>query len=162
MTRWITISALIVLLDRVTKYWVRQTLDLGEYVPLLPFFGFTHLENRGAAFSILHDAGGWQRWFFVALALGFSIYLLVELRRLGARPRGNEALYAWGFAAVLGGAVGNLIDRALEGVVVDFVLVHWRGWYFPAFNVADSAITVGAGLWILAMVQEARRKRAHG
>jgi signal peptidase II len=160
MTRWLGIAALVVVLDRITKLYVSYTLDVGEYVPVLPVFGWIHLNNRGAAFSLLHDAGGWQRWFFVALAVGFVVYLVVELRRLGPRPKGTDLLYAWGFALVMGGAIGNLYDRAVHGFVVDFVLLHYGEYYFPAFNVADSGITVGAACWILAMLIEARRKRA--
>jgi len=160
MAKWLSIAALVVAVDRITKWYVTYTLDVGEYVPVLPVFGWIHLNNRGAAFSMLHDAGGWQRWFFVALAVGFVVYLIVELRRLGPRPQGLDRLYAWGFALVMGGAIGNLYDRALHGFVVDFVLVHYGGCYFPAFNVADSGITVGATCWILAMLLEARRKRA--
>ena len=162
VVRWLGISALVLAVDRITKLYVTYTLDVGEYVPVLPVFGWIHLNNRGAAFSFLHDAGGWQRWFFVALAIAFSIYLLYELKRLGPRPKGIDLLYAWGFALVMGGALGNLYDRAVHGHVVDFVLVHYRDYYFPAFNVADSGITVGAILWILAMILEARRKRAAG
>jgi signal peptidase II len=158
--RWLGVSALIVVCDRLTKLWVTRSLEVGEYVPMLPGFGWTHLNNRGAAFSIFHDAGGWQRWFFVGLAVAFSVYLVYELRKLGARPRGIDHLYAWGYTCILGGAIGNLYDRALHGFVVDFVLLHWRDWYFPAFNVADSAITVGASAWILGMLLEARRGRA--
>jgi signal peptidase II len=160
MVRWLTVSALIVAVDRASKAFVAQALELGEYVPVLPVFGWIHLNNEGAAFSLLHDAGGWQRWFFVTLAIGFSAYLLIELRRLGPRPRGLDQLYAWGFAFVLGGALGNLYDRAVHGFVVDFALAHWNGHYFPAFNVADSAITIGAICWILAMAIEVWRKRA--
>ena len=160
VVKWLGIATVVLALDRITKAYVSAVLDVGEYVPVLPVFGWIHLNNRGAAFSFLHDAGGWQRWLFVVLAIGFTGYLIVELRRLGPRPRGIDLLYAWGFAFVMGGALGNLYDRAVHGFVVDFVLLHYDTFYFPAFNVADAAITVGAGSWLVAMVLEARRKRA--
>jgi len=159
-TRWLGSAALIIVADRLTKTFVAATLELGERVPVLPVLSWVHLNNRGAAFSFLADGGGWQRWFFVTLAIGFCGYLLFEMRRLGPNPRGVDRLSGWGFALILGGAIGNLYDRIFHGFVVDFVLVHWGDYYFPAFNVADSAISVGAALWILAMLLEARAKRS--
>lgn len=160
MARWLSITALVIAADRLTKWYVAEVLALGEHVPVLPVFSWIHLQNTGAAFSMLDDAGGWQRWFFVALAIGFSIYLFYELRRVVVPANPIERFAAWGYALIMGGALGNMWDRATHGYVVDFVLVHWRDYYFPAFNVADSAITIGAGLWILSMFLESRAKRA--
>jgi signal peptidase II len=142
--------------DRVTKGVINSTLALGEEVPVLPVFSWIRTHNDGAAFSFLANQSGWQRWMLVMLAVAFSIYLVIEIRRLPA----TERLLGWAYALVLGGALGNLWDRALHGYVVDFALAHWGGHYFPIFNVADSAISIGAALWILAMLRDARRERA--
>jgi signal peptidase II len=138
---WLWLSAAIVALDQVTKWMVVQRFELYERVELLPVLGLTRLHNTGAAFSFLADAGGWQRWFFIMLALAISILVVAWLRRLPALGR---SWLASALALVLGGAVGNVIDRMVYGYVVDFVSVHYERWFFPAFNVADSAITVGA------------------
>jgi signal peptidase II len=156
VTPWLGIAAGIFALDRITKYFVVQTLRLGEEVPVLPMFSWIRLHNEGAAFSLLSGAGGWQRWFFIVVAIAFSAFLVYELRRL--RP--GQWLHATAFALILGGAWGNLYDRALHGFVVDFILVHYqRVWFFPAFNVADAAITVGAAVWIGLLVYEAWQAR---
>ncbi|MCC5885415.1 MAG: signal peptidase II [Gammaproteobacteria bacterium] len=151
------IGLLVLVLDQLTKAWVRATMMLGERIELLPVLSWLHVENTGAAFSFLADAGGWQRWFFVVLALAFSAWLLWELSRL---PQQGQRLLAIGHALVLGGALGNLVDRLLSGAVTDFVLVHWRDAYFPAFNVADAAITVGAAIWILMAFIDWRQQRS--
>jgi signal peptidase II len=158
VTRWLGLAAFVWLLDRASKVFVAHALALGEEVKVLPVFSWIRLHNQGAAFSVLDDAGGWQRWLFVALALGFAAYLLNELRRLPAR----EHLLGCAYSLVLGGALGNMWDRMFDGHVVDFVLIHWANHYFPAFNVADSAISVGAALWILAMLRDSRRQRRAG
>jgi signal peptidase II len=144
-TRWLLLAGCIVLADQVTKAQVSALLSLREHVELLPMLSLVLAHNEGAAFSFLSDAGGWQRWALSLLAVGFSTFLVVELWR------GQPPLLAAGYACVLGGAVGNVIDRLRLGHVVDFILVHWRGHPFPAFNVADSAITIGAGLWLWAL-----------
>ena len=131
-------------IDRVTKGIVNSVLTLGQEVPMLPVFSWVRLHNEGAAFSILATQGGWQRWMFVALAVSFSIYLVTEIRRLPTTDR----LLGWAYGLVLGGALGNLWDRAVHGYVVDFALAHYDDHYFPAFNVADSAISIGAVLWM--------------
>jgi len=156
--RWLGFAVLVVTLDRVAKYIVVQVLALGERVPVWPFFSWIHLQNDGAAFSFLSGAGGWQRWLFVAIAIGFSIYLIYEMRRLPV----DKKLQGWAFALILGGAWGNLIDRVLSGRVVDFVLVHYQQYYFPAFNVADSAIFLGAVAWIALMIRDSRREGSAG
>lgn len=153
---WLSVAGVVWIVDRVTKVVVNNVLALGEEVPVLPVFSWIRAHNQGAAFSFLANGGGWQRWMFVALAIAFSIYLVVEIRRLPA----TERLLGWAYGLVLGGALGNLWDRALHGYVVDFALAHWDDHYFPIFNVADSAISIGATLWILAMLRDARRERA--
>ena len=144
LVKWLGVGALVVALDQLTKWWVTRLLELGEEVPVLPFFSWVRWHNEGAAFSMLSQAGGWQRWFFVVLAVVFVGFIVYELRRLPAEHRVMGLVYG----LVAGGAVGNLIDRVMHGYVVDFILVHYRSNYFPAFNLADSALTVGAALWI--------------
>lgn len=143
---WIYVSAAVILLDQVSKWAIVKHVPLYEQIQVLPFFNITHQQNEGAAFSFLADAAGWQRWFFIALALGISAVIVVWLWRL--RNAGQVVLSA-GLALVLGGAIGNVIDRIRLGHVVDFVQVLIAGWPFPSFNVADSAITVGAVLLIV-------------
>jgi signal peptidase II len=142
---WLWLSATVVALDQATKFLVTRFLDLYERVEVLPILDFTYVRNTGAAFSMLAGASGWQRWFFMTLATVISVVLTVWLWRL---PRGQRMI-AISLALLLGGAVGNLIDRILHGYVIDFVHAHWGAAYFPAFNVADSAITIGAALLIL-------------
>jgi signal peptidase II len=153
--RWLGLGALVVVVDQLVKALVVAALDYGESRTLLPVLSLVRWHNEGAAFSMLAGAGGWQRWFFVALALVFVAFIVYELRRLADSSRAM----GWVYGLVLGGAIGNLIDRALQGYVVDFVLVHWRSWYFPAFNVADAALSCGAVLWILVLIIEHRRER---
>lgn len=155
LTTWLGFAALILVLDQISKYVVIQMLDVGERIPVLPIFSWIHLRNEGAAFSLLSGAGGWQRWMFVAVAVGFTVYLIYEMLHL----RTGQKLYGWVYGLILGGAWGNLYDRVLDGHVVDFVLVHYQQHYFPAFNVADSAISVGAVAWIALMMRDSRRAR---
>jgi signal peptidase II len=143
--RWLVLIVLILAADQATKLWVLAALQPYEVIPVMPSLNLTLVFNEGAAFSFLADAGGWQRWFFVALAVVVSVVLLVWLWRL--KP--DDRLTAAGLSLVAGGAVGNLIDRIAYGHVVDFVDVYWRAWHWPAFNVADSAITVGVALLLL-------------
>ena len=145
MRIWLWLSLFIVALDQSSKWVVDHTLQLYQSVPLMPSFQLTYLRNEGAAFSFLSSAGGWQRWFFVALALTSSVAIGIWLGRLN-RTQTREAI---GWAFVLGGAIGNLIDRLLWGYVIDFLDVYYGNWHWPAFNVADSAITVGVGLLLL-------------
>jgi signal peptidase II len=145
MLKWLWLSLLVILLDQGTKYLAVNELQLYEPVAVLPFFNFTLAYNSGAAFSFLADAGGWQRWFFVALALAISAGLVVWLYRLQANVWGE----AVAIALILGGALGNVIDRLWHGHVIDFIDVYYQSWHWPAFNVADSAITVGAVLLVL-------------
>ena len=142
-TRWLWLSAVVVVLDFATKALVTDAFRYGEVREILPFFNLVLVHNTGAAFSFIAQAGGWQRWFFTAVAVVISVVLVWMLRK----PDTNRLL-SCGLALVLGGALGNLHDRVTLGYVVDFVQVHAGGWYFPAFNVADSAITVGVVLLI--------------
>ncbi len=144
MHRWLWLSALVVVLDQLSKWLAQHYLQLHQPVPVTPMFNLTLMYNTGAAFSFLSDAGGWQRWFFTALAMVVSIVLIVWLRRLPSGERGQ----ALGLSLIIGGAIGNLIDRLLLGHVVDFIQVYYDVYYWPAFNLADSAITVGAVLLI--------------
>jgi signal peptidase II len=142
-TRWLWLSAIIVVLDLATKALVSDAFRYGEVREVTPFFNLVLVHNAGAAFSFLAQAGGWQRWFFTAVAVAISALLVWMLRK----PE-TDALLSCGLALVLGGALGNLYDRVTLGYVVDFVQLHAAGYYFPAFNVADSAITGGVVLLI--------------
>lgn len=138
--------AVLVGADQLTKYLAESYLQYGRPVEVLPFLNWTLLYNPGAAFSFLSDAGGWQRWFFLIISVVASVIFFAWLLRL---PK-EQTLMRYSLALILAGALGNLIDRALLGYVVDFISVHWQSEYFyPAFNIADSAITVGAGLMII-------------
>jgi signal peptidase II len=144
-------------LDQITKFWIVGRFRLGERLEVVPgLFDLTLVYNPGAAFSFLAAADGWQRWFFVAIGIAasaFIVYLLV-------RHAGQQRLFAFALSLILGGAIGNVIDRLIHGQVVDFLLAHWQDrWYFPAFNVADSAITVGAVLLILDELLRVRKSR---
>lgn len=141
--RWLGVSATVVAADLATKAWVSRALSYGDVVEVTPFFNFVLTHNTGAAFSFLAGAGGWQRWFFTVVAIAISAALVVMLRR----PH-RDRLVPLALALVLGGALGNLWDRVTLGHVVDFVQLHAGGYYWPAFNVADSAITVGVVLLI--------------
>ncbi|MFT5788187.1 MAG: signal peptidase II [Shewanella sp.] len=143
--RWYWIVVLVFLADQLSKQWVLSSFELYDSVELLPIFNFTYVRNYGAAFSFLSDAGGWQRWLFTFVAVGFSVLLSVWLRQQPSKMwRLNLA-----YTLVIGGALGNLVDRLQHGFVVDFLDFYWNSSHFPAFNIADSAICVGAGLIIL-------------
>lgn len=141
--RWLILSAVVVVLDLATKEWVSSVFRYGETREVLPFFNLVLVHNTGAAFSFLAGAGGWQRWFFSVIAVAISGVLVWMLRK----PETGRLLSA-ALALVLGGALGNLYDRVTLGYVVDFIQLHAGGYFFPAFNVADSAITVGVVLLI--------------
>jgi signal peptidase II len=143
--RWLWVTALVVLLDQWTKHLIVTGLEFYQTRMVLPVFDIVHAHNTGAAFSFLNDQSGWQRWLFAALSATVSVGLVIWLRRLAPRAQ----LLAAALAFILGGALGNLIDRLRLGYVIDFIQVHWQLHYFPAFNVADSAITVGAVLLLL-------------
>lgn len=146
---WLWLSLLVFVVDQVSKFWFDNNLSMYQQIVIIPdYFSWTLAYNTGAAFSFLADAAGWQRWFFAAIAVVVSGVLVVWLKRL--KP--GETWLAVALALVLGGALGNLVDRVVFGHVVDFILLHWhQQWYFPAFNVADMAITGGAILLALDM-----------
>lgn len=143
---WLWLSALVIVLDQVSKWLVASHLHAYDSVRVLPVFNLVLVYNAGAAWSFLADASGWQRWFFTVLALVVSIGIVVWLRFL---PRRQFRWRAAALALVLAGALGNVIDRLWHGYVIDFLQFHYHGWYYPAFNLADSAITVGALMLIL-------------
>ena len=149
---WLGIALITLILDQLTKIAVVGALQLGEALPITSFFNLVRVHNPGAAFSFLADAGGWQRWFFTGLgvvAAGVMVYLL--------RMHAGQTLFCLALSLLLGGAVGNVIDRLLYSHVIDFLDFYYGTWHFPAFNVADSAITVGAGLLILDELLRVRR-----
>lgn len=143
--RWLWLAVVIVVLDQTTKIWAENVLSAEGSIEVLSWFNFTLAYNRGAAFSFLAAAGGWQRYFFLGIGLVAVIIIVAWLQRL----RADEQMTALGLVSILGGAVGNLIDRALYGHVIDFIDWHYAGWHWPAFNIADSAILVGAVLVVL-------------
>ena len=153
---WLALAALLVLLDQFTKVLIVGSLQLGDGFAVTPFFNIVRVHNTGAAFSFLAQAGGWQRWFFTGLGLAAAVFIVWLLHR---HP--GQRLFGFAMACVLGGAVGNVIDRVIYGYVVDFLDVHAWGLHFPAFNVADSAITVGAACLILDELLRVRRSPAH-
>ncbi|MGI9274892.1 MAG: signal peptidase II [Endozoicomonas sp.] len=151
MLHWLWLSGVILLLDQVVKYRIADTFYLYEQVPVIPsFFSLTKAYNTGAAFSFLSDQGGWQRWFLSGVAAVVSVLLVSWLSRM---DRG-EHWQACSMTLILGGGLGNLYDRVVHGYVVDFLLVYYDRWYFPAFNIADAAITLGAAMLILDMIRE--------
>lgn len=142
--RWLWLAALALFLDQLTKQWVIRVFDLYESVQVLPFFNLTYVRNYGAAFSFLSDAGGWQRWFFTAIALIVSAVLLWWLKQ----SKKHEVLLPVAYCLILSGAIGNVTDRLLYGYVIDFLDFYYQQWHYPAFNIADSAIFIGAALLI--------------
>ena len=144
MLKWLWLSLLAVILDQASKLAIAASMQLYESIRIMPFFKLTYVHNTGAAFSFLSEAGGWQRWFFAGLALVISAVIAVWLTRL----KKHETLLAVALALVLGGAVGNLIDRLVYGYVIDFLDVYYNTWHWPAFNIADSAITLGVMLML--------------
>ena len=152
---WLLLSTLVILADQVSKAFIAGHYLEFEFTRILPVLDITCMHNVGAAFSFLASASGWQRWLFIGLAGVVSIGITFWLVRL---PRGTHALLAAGLALVLGGALGNVIDRIRLGYVIDFIHFHWERAYFPAFNVADSAITIGAACLLLDALFEAKRK----
>lgn len=151
---WLIVAALVIIADQLTKYLAVQQMSLFDSIPLLPHLNFTLLHNTGAAFSFLADADGWQRWFFVLLGVGVSTFILVWMRRM---PANQGPLLPLALSLILGGALGNVIDRALHGYVIDFIDFYYGSWHWPAFNVADAAITVGAIIFIFDSILDTHR-----
>ena len=148
---WLGLAFVVVILDQLTKTLILQHFQLGDTRYVTPFFNVVRVHNTGAAFSFLAGASGWQRWFFVVLgfvASGFIVWML--------RSHPTQRLFCFAVTMIMGGALGNVIDRLLHGYVVDFLQFHAGGWYFPSFNLADSAITLGA---VLLIADEVRRMR---
>jgi len=140
---WLALAGVVIVLDQVTKSWIVAVFRFGESLRLTSFFDLVYVLNPGASFSFLHDAGGWQKWLFISLALGMSLWLVAMLRQ-----HAGERLAPTAFALILGGALGNAVDRLRYDAVVDFLHFHWAEYHFPAFNVADSAITLGVILML--------------
>jgi signal peptidase II len=150
---WLLLALAVILADQFTKVLIIGSFRLGDSTYVTSFLDIVRAHNTGAAFSFLHTASGWQRWFFTGLGVAAAIFIVWLLRR---HP--GQRLFSFALACILGGAIGNVIDRLLHGYVVDFIQVHWRAaWYFPAFNVADSAITIGAACLVLDELMRVRR-----
>jgi signal peptidase II len=156
---WLALSAVIIALDQASKLLIIDRFELFERITVLPILDIIRLHNRGAAFSFLAGAGGWQVGFLLLLGLAITAVLVGWLRKL---PEDGQHWLAAALALIIGGALGNVIDRAVHGHVVDFIYFHFQDWYFPAFNLADSAISVGAALLIWDSYQEWRRERREG
>ena len=150
--RWLWLAALVILLDLSTKAMATALLTYGNPVPIMPMFNLTLLHNTGAAFSFLAAESGWQRWFFVTLAVGVSVFLVRWLYSLKV----EETWSAIAIVLILGGALGNVYDRVVHGYVVDFLHFYWNDYHFPAFNIADTAITIGAGMMIIDIFRKPR------
>jgi signal peptidase II len=151
---WLGVAAIVILVDQFAKTLITSSMALNDSHTVTSFFNIVRWHNTGAAFSFLAGAKGWQRWFFVGLGVAAAGFIIWMLGR-----HGGQKLFSWALALVLGGAVGNVIDRLWHGHVIDFIQVHYGNAYFPAFNVADSAITIGAALLILDELLRVRRAR---
>jgi len=151
LPKWLSLSALVIVFDQLSKVWITNHFSYGESLRVLSIFNVVRAHNTGAAFSFLHDAGGMQRWLFSAIAVVASVWIVWLLRKYA-----GLTLFSLALSLILGGALGNLIDRIAYGYVVDFLSFHWGEYYFPAFNIADSAITCGALLMILDSIKPRR------
>ena len=149
---WLGIATIIILLDQITKITIAKTFAYGQAKAITSFFNLTLVYNKGAAFSFLAAESGWQRYLFTALGIGAALVIVFLLKR-----HAGQRLFCWALALILGGAIGNVIDRMLYGHVIDFLDFHTTGWHFPAFNVADSAICIGAALFILDELRRVNR-----
>ncbi|MBC7956248.1 MAG: lipoprotein signal peptidase [Cytophagales bacterium] len=152
---WLGVALIVIVLDQITKTLILQSFQYGDSRYVTSFFNIVRAHNTGAAFSFLASESGWQRWFFIGLGFAAAIFIVWMLR-----SHGGQKMFAWALSLILGGALGNVVDRMLHGYVVDFIQVHWGAkYYFPSFNVADSAITVGAVLLILDELLRVRKAR---
>ena len=154
MWPWLAWAVVILIADQITKSLILNHYQLGDSTFITSFFNIVRAHNTGAAFSFLADAGGWQRWLFTGIGVAATIFIVWQLR---AHP--GQKLFSFALSSILGGAVGNVVDRLMHGYVVDFLQFHYAGWYFPSFNLADSAITVGAACLILDELLRVRRGR---
>jgi signal peptidase II len=152
MAPWLGIAAIVILFDQITKIVITRLFTYGESQPVTSFFNLVLVYNKGAAFSFLASEGGWQRWFFTGVGIAAAAFIVYLLKR-----HAGQRLFCWALALILGGAIGNVIDRILYGHVIDFLDFHVRGWHWPAFNVADSAICVGAVLFVLDELRRVNR-----
>ncbi len=157
LNRWLWLSALVIVLDQLSKAWISNHFAYGEKLAILSVFNLVLTHNTGAAFSMLNDAGGWQRWMFSAIAIVASAWIVWLLRK-----HRQQKLFCLALALILGGALGNLIDRIAYGYVVDFLDFYWNTYHFPAFNLADSAITCGAAILLLDSFMERKHETAAG
>ena len=155
MLKWIWLAIVVIVLDQLTKYIASTSLEMFQPVAVMPMFNWTLMHNTGAAFSFLADAGGWQRWFFAVIAVVVSVVLVMWIKRLEQ----HEKWQAIALALILGGAIGNVIDRVWLGYVVDFIQVYYQQWYWPAFNIADSAISIGVAMIIIDSIREYRAEK---
>jgi signal peptidase II len=155
MLPWLALAALVIIADQITKTLIIGSFQNGESHTVTSFFNIVRVHNAGAAFSFLAGASGWQRWFFVGIGTIAAVFIVWMLS-----SHAGQKLFSLALALILGGAMGNVIDRLMHGYVVDFIQVHHSGWFFPAFNVADSAITVGAACLILDEILRVRRSRS--
>jgi signal peptidase II len=151
---WLVLAAVIFVADQWTKQWILDHYQHGDATFVTSFFNIVRAHNPGAAFSFLAGASGWQRWFFTAIGAAAAVFIVWLLR-----AHAGQGLFSFALACILGGAIGNVVDRLQHGYVVDFLDFHWAGWHFPAFNIADSGITVGAVLLILDELRRMRRGR---
>jgi signal peptidase II len=151
---WLALALMLLIADQLTKVLILGYYQLGDATYVTSFFNIVRVHNSGAAFSFLASASGWQRWFFTAVGIGAALFIVHMLR---SHP--GQKLFSFAMACILGGAIGNVIDRLLHGYVIDFVDVHYAGWHFPAFNIADSAISIGAVCLILDELLRVRRSR---
>ncbi len=154
MWPWLAWAVFLMGADQITKTLILNHYQLGDSTFITSFFNIVRAHNTGAAFSFLADAGGWQRWLFTGIGVAATIFIVWQLR---AHP--GQKLFSFALSSILGGAVGNVVDRLMHGYVVDFLQFHYAGWYFPSFNLADSAITVGAACLILDELLRVRRER---
>ena len=155
MLKWIWLAVVVVILDQLTKYIASTSLELHQSVAVMPMFNWTLMHNPGAAFSFLANEGGWQRWFFAVIAIAVSAVIVLWIKRL----QQHEKWQAVALALILGGAIGNVIDRIWLGYVVDFIDVYYEHMHWPAFNIADSAITIGVVLIIIDSIREYRAEK---
>ena len=151
---WLGVALAIFIADQFVKVLILGYYHEGDSTYVASFFNVVRAHNTGAAFSFLATASGWQRWFFTVIGIAAAIFIIWMLR-----AHAGQKLFSFALACILGGAICNVLDRLVHGYVVDFLQVHWRGWYFPAFNVADSAITIGAALLILDELRRVRRAK---
>ncbi len=154
MMPWLALALIVLIVDQFTKVLVVGYYKLGDATTITSFFNVVRVHNVGAAFSFLAGAAGWQRWLFTGIGIVAALFILWMLK-----SHAGQKLFSFALACILGGAIGNVIDRVVYGYVVDFLQFHYAGWYFPSFNVADSAITVGAAALILDEIRRVRRAR---